>query len=82
MDMQSVSTKELRDQLPRIREGLIRGERYMLIYRSKIIARLEPVEQTVLANNKVQGGRLRLQANTSHLLTPKYLKKLAMEKYE
>lgn len=82
MSVQSISTKELREQLPRVRAGLARGDQYLLIYRSKVIARLEPVAGRQPVDVKVRGGGLRLQANSNHKLTPQYLNQLSIARYE
>lgn len=81
MNIHTISTKELREQLPRIREGLKRGEQYTVIYRSKPIARLEPIHTVANGDVRVQGGTLRLQTHSKSKLTPAYLNKLATEKY-
>ncbi len=83
MNLHTISTKELREELPRIRAGLARGNQYIIIYRSKPIARLEPITpQKPSAKVRVSGGTLRLQAHTKRLLTPEYLNELAAKKYE
>ncbi len=82
MSIQSLSTKELREQLPRVRAGLARGDQYLLIYRSKAIARIEPIKQKPSANTRVHGGGLRLQADHAQQLTPEYLKNIASQRYE
>lgn len=81
MTVQSISTKELREQLPKIRAGLARGDHYMLIYRSKPIARLTPLKQKPARPARVRGGSLRLQASSKRRLTPAYLKQLANQRY-
>lgn len=81
MNVQSISTKELREQLPSIRAGLGRGTQYLLIYRSKVIARLEPVQAQPVAGSRIRGGSLRLQANSRRELTPEYLKQLSSSRY-
>lgn len=80
MSMQTISTKELREELPRIRSGLAKGNQYTIIYRSKPIARLEPVRQTS-TGARVKGGTLRLQSRSKQPLTPEYLDELASQKY-
>lgn len=82
MDIQSISVKELREQLPKIRKGLLMGSAYLLIYRSKPIARLEPITQKSNINVRIKPGTLRLQVNSKHQLTPEYLNELASKKYE
>jgi antitoxin (DNA-binding transcriptional repressor) of toxin-antitoxin stability system len=82
MSDQTISTKELREELPKIRAGLARGNHYTLIYRSKPIARLEPVPKETPQNLKIVGGGFRLQEKAGHPLTPEYLNKLAEGKFE
>ena len=83
MNILTISTKELRDELPRIRAGLSKGNQYTVIYRSKPIARLEPIASQKSASKvRVSGGTLRVQANSERLLTPEYLNQLAAQKYE
>jgi len=82
MSVHSISTKELREQLPKVRAGLARGNQYLLIYRSKAIARLEPIKSKPSSDVLVRGGGLKLQANAPQPLTPQYLKQLATRRYE
>jgi len=82
MSVHSISTKELREQLPKVRAGLARGNQYLLIYRSKAIARLEPIKSKPSSDVLVHGGGLKLQANAPQPLTPQYLKQLATQRYE
>lgn len=82
MSIQSISTKELREQLPKVRAGLAKGNQYMIIYRSKPIARLEPIAQKPSINVRVKAGTLRLQIHAKQRLTPEYLNELAAQKYE
>ncbi len=42
--MKFISTKELRTSLPAIRKQLARGQEFFLIFQSKPIARLVPVD--------------------------------------
>lgn len=81
MSTQTISTKELRENLPGIRSGLAKGNQYTIIYRSKPIALLEPIA-TVAPSRKVVGGGFRLQEAAGRKLTPEYLNKLAENKYE
>jgi antitoxin (DNA-binding transcriptional repressor) of toxin-antitoxin stability system len=86
MEAQSISTKELRQNLPQVRRGLARGQRYTVIYRSKPIARLEPMQQYSAGSSanslRSYAGGFRLQANSNQKLTPEYLKKLAEHKFD
>ena len=82
MDTQTISTKELREDLPRVRAGLAKGNRYIIIYRSKPIGRLEPLSPHKIVRREFKGGGLRLQAHSKHKLTPEYLNKLAESKYD
>ncbi len=44
--MHIISMKQLREQFEPIRDGLARGESYLLMYRSKPLATLLPYEQS------------------------------------
>ncbi|MCL4418397.1 MAG: hypothetical protein M1365_17215 [Actinobacteria bacterium] len=44
MKVQTISVKELRNNFPRIRKDLERGISYTLIYRSKPLAEIKPIE--------------------------------------
>lgn len=41
----TISTKELRLNLPKIRRGLARGRKYLLIHRSKPVAEIMPTSK-------------------------------------
>jgi antitoxin (DNA-binding transcriptional repressor) of toxin-antitoxin stability system len=83
MSTLTISTKELRNNLPDIRAGLSRGNQYTIIYRSKPIANLEPfVQEDVAVAKKLVGGSFRLQEKSKQRLTPEYLNKLSESKYE
>ncbi|MBI4127145.1 hypothetical protein HY463_00380 [Candidatus Peregrinibacteria bacterium] len=43
--MYSISVKELRNELPFVRRRLIKGDSFLIIYKSKPIAKLSPVSQ-------------------------------------
>lgn len=43
--MKCISTKELRTSLPAIRKQLARGQEYFLIFQSKPIAKIVPVDE-------------------------------------
>ncbi len=45
--MRSISTKELRLNLPKVRRDLKRGEGFLLIHQSEPIAHILPVDKTV-----------------------------------
>ena len=82
MNSLTISTKELRDDLPRIRAGLAKGNEYTVIYRSKPIARLEPITYTSSTRNvRLKGGTLRLQVSSRVALDAEYLNQLAAQKY-
>ena len=82
MNAATISTKELRTELPRIRAGLAKGSSYTLIYRSKPIGHLQPVAlKSTSRGARVKGGSLRLQANHAQRLTPEYLNELASQRY-
>lgn len=40
----TISVKELRQHLPKIRRSIARGDRFVIIYRSKPFAELSPME--------------------------------------
>lgn len=82
MASQNISTKQLREELPEIRAGLARGNKYILIYRSKVIGKLEPVKTKTSPPVRLKGGSLRLQAGTKRRLTPDYLDEVANQRYE
>lgn len=44
--MQAISVKELRENLPAIRGELKKGESFLIIHKSKPIAKLEPISQS------------------------------------
>lgn len=43
--MTYVSMKELREDFGKVRRGLNRGEKYLLVYRSKVLAEIKPVKR-------------------------------------
>ena len=43
MNTTTISTQELRKDMPKIRRGLARGKSYILIHRSKPIAEMKPL---------------------------------------
>ncbi len=45
MNTTTISTKELRLNMPKIRLGLSRGRRYLLIHRSKPVAEISPPDK-------------------------------------
>lgn len=40
----TISVKELRQQFPKVRRSIARGDRFIIIYRSKPFAKLSPME--------------------------------------
>lgn len=46
MKTQTISTKELRENFERVKNAMARGESLLLLYRSKPLARIEPVQHT------------------------------------
>ena len=42
MGMTYVSMRQLREDFKKIKQGLEKGERYLLVYRSKILAEIRP----------------------------------------
>lgn len=90
MKIQIISVKQLRENLPKIREGLRKNQVYLLIYRSRPFARLEPVEKDLgweeeksfsksdlSLVDKLSGG-LRLGKS----LTPAKINKVLDQRYE
>jgi len=45
MNMITISTKELRLNMPKIRRGLSGGRKYLLIHRSKPVAEISPLQK-------------------------------------
>lgn len=45
MIMTYVSMKELREDFGKVRRGLAKGEKYLLVYRSKVLAEIKPVRR-------------------------------------
>jgi len=46
MQLQTISVKELRNNMPKIIKALQKGANYTLIYRSKPVAKIEPVSSS------------------------------------
>jgi antitoxin (DNA-binding transcriptional repressor) of toxin-antitoxin stability system len=46
MDVTAISTQQLRNELPQIREGLKAGKRYLLIHRSEPIGEILPLTKS------------------------------------
>lgn len=91
MNLQVVSVKQLRENLPQIREGLKEKKVYLLIYRSQALAKLEPVGSDLnLQSEKVfpekvnlglidkLAGGLKLGKN----LTPVKINQILDQRYE
>lgn len=91
MNVQVISVKQLRENLPKIREGLKKDRVYLLIYRSQPFAKLEPLETDLGLEleeifpkkadfslvDKLAGG-LRLGKD----LTPAKINKILDQRYE
>lgn len=45
MELQAISVKNLRENFPKVREGLKNGFPYLLIYRSEPIAEIRPLRK-------------------------------------
>ncbi len=73
MSEQSISTKELRENLPKVRAGLRRGQSYTIIYRSKPIANLRPINtdedrwETAVDFTKLKKGGIEIDDLLSRL---------------
>lgn len=46
MQLQTISVKELRNNMPKIIKSLKKGKDYTLIYRSKPVAHIKPINDT------------------------------------
>jgi hypothetical protein len=82
MAIYTISTKQLRTQLPAIRAGLARGDHYHLIYRSRTVGELRPPHPSSLTPIKLSGGGLQLQSRVNRKLTPEYLNEIAETLYD
>lgn len=82
MTTHTISTKQLRTDLPAIRAGLARGNHYSIIYRSKVIGTLSPATDTLPTKITLPGGTLRLTELAGRPLTPEYLNELAESMYD
>jgi antitoxin (DNA-binding transcriptional repressor) of toxin-antitoxin stability system len=82
MTTHTISTKELREELPRIREGIRRGQSYTVIYRSKPFAELHPINQPSVKSVKLKGGTLNFTQKLGRELTPELINDIALTKYD
>lgn len=46
MQLQTISVKELRTNMPKIIKALEKGTSYTLLYRSKAVARIDPISSS------------------------------------
>ena len=81
--MQIISTKQLREDFEGVRNLLAEGQSVLLIYRSRPIARIEPVEKRpsrkkLLSQARKIAGGLKLGRD----LTPKKISKILDKRYE
>ena len=56
--MKSISTKELRQKMPLIRNELAKGESFLIIYRSQPIGTLTPIDKNDLPWGKTEEGKM------------------------
>ena len=82
MTITTISTKQLRTELPAIRAGLARGKHYSIIYRSKVIGTLSPAPEAKPAKITLRGGTLPLTKMAGRELTSEYLNELAESMYD
>jgi len=85
MNIQTISTKQLRQELPQVRDQLAKGVEFILIHRSKPIASLTPLSKKLSIKLKdissIAGGH-RFQETLGKVLTPDYLNSIAEKRYE
>ena len=82
MVMITISTKQLRTELPAIRAGLARGHRYTVIYRSLPIAELTPLSSSQRKRSALKGGRFNFAEKLGRELTPELINEIALTKYD
>ena len=82
MTTDTISTKQLRDELPRIRRGVAQGKTYTIIYRSQPFAELRPIEKKTPPRPKLTGGGMHLQSRIDRKLTPEYFNEIAATLYD
>jgi len=84
MQILPISTKELRLKFPEIKDKLSKGIRFMLIYRSKPLAMIEPYQwgkkQVEWPLDKIVGG-FHFQKKIKKKITPEFIEKIIEEKY-
>lgn len=87
MDIQTVSTKQLREEMPSIKMRLRQGESFYWIDRSKPIGKIEPMEkkQEKVMNAKEYRKYIKGMAGgfaSKKPLSPRELNKLLDKRYE
>ena len=87
MDIQTVSTKQLREDMPSIKARLLRGESFYWIDRSKPIGKIAPIEteeKKVMSPAEYHKFVKRMAGGfaSKKPLTPKELNKLLDQRYE
>ncbi len=71
--MKFISTKELRNTLPHIRKSLSQGEEFLLIFQSKPVAKLVPVNDSLGNENEIDVEQAALQDLEDDYLSKKEL---------
>lgn len=85
MQTQTISTKELRESMPLMREKLENGMEFIIIHRSRPIAIISPFTKKSIKKisniSEIAGGHT-FQKDLKKQLTPSYISELANERYE
>lgn len=85
MQVQTISTKELRTKFPSIKKDLSKGVHFVLIHRSKPLTTINPYqnskERVKWPLEKILGG-FQLQKKIKQKITPEFINKLAEDMYE
>lgn len=79
--MQAISVKELRENLPAIRGELKKGESFLIIHKSKPIAKLEPFETLQQLTEEDKNFEEAAVADVNAALGDDYLTKEEAEYY-
>ena len=87
MDIQTVSTKQLRNEMPSIKARLQQGESFYWIDRSKPIGRIEPLQNNLstpmgAAEYRKYIERIAGGINSKKPLSPRQLNRLYDKQYE
>lgn len=80
--MKVINVHEAKTNFSKLLERVANGEQIILGKNGKPVARLGPISGSKVRYSKFKGGNLRLQANSKQKLTPEYLNKLALTKYD